>query len=367
VPLFRTLVLRPITHILNISRGDQGMKFLLAVEPDAPIDSRRLAALINAHCKQLAATPSSSIVVLRHDVLPVRSSGVLPEPLRAETKRIDAHRALLFTQIPFEDNYFFHEPDSDGLLIVSMYAWDRLTSLPMENGALYFVIKQAAYSLHVPERHYTNTGCIFDFNADKRGVDTGMRAAFLCASCDKEMRVAVSDSAEDRQVLDDLVRLLDVLSRASRAHESIFRMSEALLSGESFDVFMCHNSQDKPAVKRLAHELRSRQIAPWLDEEQIPPGRPWQSVLTDAIPRIRTASVFVGPSGIGPWQDQEIQAFLNEFARRSCPVIPVLLSQQPGAVRPELPLFLRNYMWIEQDSDAFFERLVWGITGKRVN
>lgn len=144
-------------------------------------------------------------------------------------------------------------------------------------------------------------------------------------------------------------------------------MSEALLSGESFDVFMCHNSQDKPAVKRLAHELRSRQIAPWLDEEQIPPGRPWQSVLTDAIPRIRTASVFVGPSGIGPWQDQEIQAFLNEFARRSCPVIPVLLSQQPGAVRPELPLFLRNYMWIEQDSDAFFERLVWGITGKRVN
>src|SRR4029077_5339326 len=39
----------------------------------------------------------------------------------------------------------------------------------------------------------------------------------------------------------------------------------------------------------------------------------------------RSAAVFVGESGLGPWQNQEMQALLSQFVKRECPVIPVVL------------------------------------------
>jgi hypothetical protein len=38
---------------------------------------------------------------------------------------------------------------------------------------------------------------------------------------------------------------------------------------EVFDVFLCHNSADKPAVREIAQKLKKEGIKPWLDEEQI--------------------------------------------------------------------------------------------------
>ncbi len=33
-----------------------------------------------------------------------------------------------------------------------------------------------------------------------------------------------------------------------------------------FDVFLCHNSQDKPEVKKIAWQLQQQGLKPWLDE-----------------------------------------------------------------------------------------------------
>jgi GTPase SAR1 family protein len=133
-----------------------------------------------------------------------------------------------------------------------------------------------------------------------------------------------------------------------------------------FDVFLCHHSGDKPAVRLIDQRLREQGILPWLDEAELIPGRPWQEELERQISHIRAAAVFVGPSGIGPWQNQEMRAFLNEFVERGCPVIPVLLSR---AVTPDLPLFLRNMTWVdlrEKKNDVTgIHRLIWGITGHR--
>ena len=38
------------------------------------------------------------------------------------------------------------------------------------------------------------------------------------------------------------------------------------MSGDEFDVFLSHNSADKPDVLRLAQELKRRGLHPWLDE-----------------------------------------------------------------------------------------------------
>ncbi|MFN7514552.1 SUMF1/EgtB/PvdO family nonheme iron enzyme [Microcystis sp.] len=130
-----------------------------------------------------------------------------------------------------------------------------------------------------------------------------------------------------------------------------------------FDVFLCHNGQDKPEVKKIAETLKQQGLTPWLDEWELQPGLPWQRELEKQIQNIKSAAVFVGGSGIGPWQQMEIEAYLRRFVRNRCPVIPVLLSNAPE--QPELPLFLEGMTWVDfrRLSPKPMERLIWGITG----
>ena len=134
---------------------------------------------------------------------------------------------------------------------------------------------------------------------------------------------------------------------------------------EVFDVFLCHNSEDKPAVREIAKRLAKQGIKPWLDEEQIRPGTSWQVALGEQIESIKSAAVFVGESGIGPWQKEEIQGFLNEFIDRKCPVIPTILSSV--STIPKLPFTLKNRHRVDfrvPEPDPI-KQLIWGITGKK--
>lgn len=134
---------------------------------------------------------------------------------------------------------------------------------------------------------------------------------------------------------------------------------------DEFDVFLCHNSADKDRVRRIHKQLKARGMRSWIDEENLIPGRPWQRALQAQLDSIRSAAVFVGPSGIGPWQDMELMAFLQMFVERDRPVIPVIL---PGVKQPpDLPLFLRNMTYVDfrKRQPNPLDRLLWGITGTR--
>jgi formylglycine-generating enzyme required for sulfatase activity len=112
---------------------------------------------------------------------------------------------------------------------------------------------------------------------------------------------------------------------------------------KSFDVFLSHNSKDKPAVRALAEALRARGLKVWLDEDELLPGQRWQEELEKIIKTALTGAVLVGGDGFGPWEDQEMRALLSQAVQRRVPVIPVLL---PGAPqKPELPLFLNEFTW----------------------
>jgi hypothetical protein len=132
-------------------------------------------------------------------------------------------------------------------------------------------------------------------------------------------------------------------------------------SSEHFDVFLCHNSQEKAEVIEIANQLKQRGIVPWLDKWELRPGLSWQELLESQITNIRSAAVFVGSSGLGPWQKRELRAFLNEFTERDCPIIPILLPN--ASEKPQLPIFLKGMTWVDfRQSDAM-ENLIWGITG----
>ena len=80
---------------------------------------------------------------------------------------------------------------------------------------------------------------------------------------------------------------------------------------------------------------------------------------------MKAAAVFIGPRGAGPWQELEVETLLGQIAKRSRPLIPVIL--EGGQGNPRLPGFLE--MWhvvdMRQPDPDPFEQLVWGITGER--
>ena len=166
------------------------------------------------------------------------------------------------------------------------------------------------------------------------------------------------DSPEDAAVRAAAAEL--EAARAAARRELLQKRASA-----EFDVFLCHNWADKASVRRIADRLEQHGILPWLDERELPPGQPWQQLLEKQIARIRSAAVFVGAAGVGPWQEQELYGFLREFVSRRSPVIPVLLPDAPD--KPELPIFLKAMTWVDfrlQDPEPL-SRLIWGITGQR--
>lgn len=137
---------------------------------------------------------------------------------------------------------------------------------------------------------------------------------------------------------------------------------------KSFDLFLSHNSKDKPAVRKLAKRLEKYGLRSWLDEKDLRPGLPFQEALEEAMRTTRAAAVCVGGHGLGPWQRPEVRACLSQMVERGQPVIPVLLAGAPE--KPDIGLLLRENTWVDFRNgitEKELARLIWGITGERPN
>ncbi len=138
---------------------------------------------------------------------------------------------------------------------------------------------------------------------------------------------------------------------------------------QRFDVFLSHNSRDKPAVERLAVKLKSAGLEPWLDKWCLTPGGRWQEELVAGLRACSACAVFVGPHGLGDWVHEELGVALDRAAKdRKFRLFLVLL---PGIQEPfdstVLPPFLSTRTWVDlrpgiEDSRAF-QHLVNAIKG----
>jgi hypothetical protein len=172
---------------------------------------------------------------------------------------------------------------------------------------------------------------------------------------DQEQSAAAGDAVTEMNRSADERRDLNVAAT---------RLKGKLETGD-YDVFICHSSRDKQYVITIAEKLKERGILPWLDIWEIRPGTRWQRELQKNLKSIKSVAVFVGPQGAGPWQELEVESILQQFARRKCPIIPVVLEGRQG--RPRLPAFLDLWHMVDmrqRDPDPF-EQLIWGITGEK--
>ncbi|HZH76994.1 MAG TPA: TIR domain-containing protein, partial [Archangium sp.] len=136
------------------------------------------------------------------------------------------------------------------------------------------------------------------------------------------------------------------------------------MKSEQWDVFLSHNSKDKPLVERLAHRLREHGIRPWLDKWSLVPGEEWLPAITRALQEIPCMAVCIGPAGWSPVQDSEMQRALyqamHDEGRR---VIPVLLR---GSEPSDIPGLLANRTWVDlrQDDAEALDRLRSAVQGR---
>jgi small GTP-binding protein len=190
------------------------------------------------------------------------------------------------------------------------------------------------------------------------------RKDIICQYCD--MKIPLVENGEiETNTIPAIMREIDDNIMEKKEEASGITTAKAKTEIGEFDVFLAHNSDDKDDVEKIANELKSKGLNPWLDKWNVPPGRLFQDEIQKAFPNIKSVAVFVGRKGIGPWQDLEIKASISLFIKEKLPVIPVLLPSSPD--KPEMPLFLKEFNWVKfneiDDKDAL-SNLEWGITGK---
>ncbi len=111
-----------------------------------------------------------------------------------------------------------------------------------------------------------------------------------------------------------------------------------------YDVFLSHTDADREIVRQIGERLRRvYRLRVFLDEWHLVPGEPWQEAVEDALANSRSCAVFLGPSGVGPWENEEMRCALeNCVGVRHFRVIPILLPGLDANDPLVLPPFLKR-------------------------
>jgi len=248
-------------------------------------------------------------------------------------------------------------------------------AVPVDSKVLFLrfihehIKKRTLSEFLIRERIYRCPNCgeeVENKRAVRARLKKGLKSIF-CQFCPAEIRLVdlLEEKFGDPELL-DLIHSLEkeVEENKRRAVGKITEKAKEEFT--EFDVFLAHNSQDKPFVRAIGEELKRRNLRPWFDEDQIPPGSWFQDFIQEAIPRVKCAAIFVGPNGLGNWEILELRVFISQCINRGIPVIPVLL---PGVKEiPEELWFFKELMWVRffesVDEIEVLDNLEWGITRK---
>ncbi len=121
-------------------------------------------------------------------------------------------------------------------------------------------------------------------------------------------------------------------------------------------VFLCHTSDDKPAVRRLYRRLKDDGFDPWLDEENLLPGQDWDLEISRAVRRSDMIIVCLSRAAVVKrgYVQKEIKQALDvadEQPEGTIFIIPLKLEE---CVAPER---LRRWQWVSLFEAGGYARL----------
>jgi formylglycine-generating enzyme required for sulfatase activity len=123
-----------------------------------------------------------------------------------------------------------------------------------------------------------------------------------------------------------------------------------------FDVFLSHNSKDKPRVRRLAERLRAAGLRVWFDEWHIGPGDIIALKVDEGLERSRVLLLCVSPNALASgWVALERSTAIHrDPSNEGRHFIPLLLEDC------ELPATVRRYRYVDyrQEAEAAFAELL---------
>jgi len=121
-------------------------------------------------------------------------------------------------------------------------------------------------------------------------------------------------------------------------------------------VFLCHASDDKPAVRNLYQRLKADGVEPWLDEEDLLPGQDWDLEISKAVRRSDMVIVCLSRAAVVKrgYVQKEIKQALDvadEQPEGTIFIIPLKLEEC------EAPGRLRRWQWVNLYEAGGYDKL----------
>jgi len=122
-------------------------------------------------------------------------------------------------------------------------------------------------------------------------------------------------------------------------------------------VFLCHSSADKPAVRDLSDRLVAHDIDVWLDEDRLQPGHDWQREIRAAVRNSDVVLVCLSKSATNKegFVQKEIKFALDvadEKPEGTIFLVPVKLEAC------DVPERLRRWQWVDDFDPSGFGKLL---------
>jgi hypothetical protein len=108
-------------------------------------------------------------------------------------------------------------------------------------------------------------------------------------------------------------------------------------------IFISHNHNDKPFVRRLAGDMSRMGIKVWVDEAEINVGDSLIAKISAALGEMEYLGVVLSPNSVSSsWVQEELQqALYSQISDRTVKVLPILLRDCL------LPVFLRDKLYAD--------------------
>jgi TIR domain len=144
------------------------------------------------------------------------------------------------------------------------------------------------------------------------------------------------------------------------------------MSANERQVFLCHNSKDKPEVEKVRDCLKDAyEIKTFMDKYDFETFKPWENQLEGEMLSIGAAAIFLSKSGLGPWQAKEIDKFAERVSkqpdfRMGLVILPSCSSELSTGLAKEIKR-LGEMHWVDfrQANPDPMAQLVSGIKGSK--